>query len=219
MAPPIVVINPNSTVAVTEGLRRALEPLRFADGPDIECATLAEGPPAIETEAHIEAVIEPLSRYVREHEQRARAFVLACYSDPGLERLREQTARPVLGIGECGMLTALALGRRFGVVSILEPAVRRHLDYVRRLGLEARLAGDRALGLGVLELADETRTRARLESVGRTLRDEDGADVLVLGCAGMARYRGELEETLGVPVVDPTQAAVAMALGGVMGDW
>jgi Asp/Glu/hydantoin racemase len=52
--------------------------------------------------------------------------------------------------------------------------------------------------------------------IGKELRDEDGADVIVMGCAGMARHRAPLEAALGVPVIDPTQAAVAMALGTVL---
>jgi allantoin racemase len=47
------------------------------------------------------------------------------------------------------------------------------------------------------------------------LTETHGADVLVMGCAGMARYRAALEETLGVPVIDPTQAAVGMAISWV----
>ena len=55
--------------------------------------------------------------------------------------------------------------------------------------------------------------------VGRRLRDQHGADVLVMGCAGMARYRGDLEEAVQIPVVEPTQAAVTMAIGRVRLTW
>ena len=51
--------------------------------------------------------------------------------------------------------------------------------------------------------------------VGRTLRERHGADVLVMGCAGMARYRADLEAAVRIPVVEPTQAAVTMAIGRV----
>ena len=64
----------------------------------------------------------------------------------------------------------------------------------------------------VQELGDEDVTLGRMTEVGRRLVDDLGADVLVMGCAGMARYRGRLEETLGLPVVDPTQAAAGMAI-------
>jgi Asp/Glu/hydantoin racemase len=214
MSARIVVINPNSTAAVTAAIDQALAPLRMAGGPAIECLTLAEGPPGIETQAHVEQVVPPLCRLMRARED-ADAFVIACFSDPGLHACREATERPVLGIAECGLLTALTRGERFGIVAILKTSLPRHLRYVRQLGLATRFAGDLPLGLGVLELADADRTFDRMQAVGARLRDQHGADVLVLGCAGMAAYRGPLERALGLPVVDPTQAAVTMAIGAV----
>jgi Asp/Glu/hydantoin racemase len=214
MSERIIVINPNSTQAVTQAIDAALGPWRMAGGPAIECVTLAEGPPGIETQAHVEQVVQPICRLVRARED-AGAFVIACFSDPGLHAARETTGRPVFGIAECGLLTALILGERFGIVAILKTSLPRHLRYVRQLGLAQRFAGDLPLGLGVVELADEARTLERMIEVGTRLRDQLGADVLVLGCAGMARYRAALAAALGVPVVDPTQAAVTMALGAV----
>jgi allantoin racemase len=81
------------------------------------------------------------------------------------------------------------------------------------------LAGDLPIGLGVAALADARTALARMIEVGRTLRDRHGADVLVMGCAGMARYRDDLEEAVRIPVVEPTQAAVAMALGRIRLGW
>ena len=208
----IVVLNPNSTEAVTEGIDAALESLRLDGGPSIECATLAEGPPGIESDAHVRAVAAPIARFAASREDGADAFIIACFSDPGLAEARSATRRPVLGMAACGVLTATALGSRFGVVSILEQAIPRHLRYYDSLGLGSRLAGDRAVGIGVTGLADESRTLDRMMATGAALRDEDGADVLVLGCAGMARYRERLEDWLGIPVVDPVQAAVGMAI-------
>ena len=65
MAERIVVINPNCTGAVTAAIDAALQPWRMAGGPAIECVTLAEGPPGIETQAHVEQVVQPISRLVR----------------------------------------------------------------------------------------------------------------------------------------------------------
>ena len=208
----IVVLNPNSTEAVTEGIDAALDSLRLDGGPSIECATLAEGPPGIESEAHVQAVAAPIARFVASREDGAGAFIIACFSDPGLDEARRATRRPVLGMAACGVLTATALGSRFGVVSILEQAIPRHLRYYDALGAGSRLAGDRAVGVGVAGLADESRTLDRMMATGVALRDEDGADVLVLGCAGMARYRERLEDALGIPVVDPVRAAAGMAI-------
>lgn len=215
----VLVINPNSNAAVTAGIDAAVAPLRMAGGPEIECVTLKEGPPGIETQAHVESVVQPLARTVASRDNDCDAFVVACFSDPGLYAAREATKKPVLGIAECGLLTALTLGERFGIIAILPRSVPRHQRYVGARGLEARFAGDRPIGLTVAELADDARTLSRMVEVGKELRDRDGADVLVMGCAGMARYRDRLQAEIGVPVVEPTQAATGMALARVRLGW
>jgi len=210
----ILVVNPNSNEVVTKGLADALAPLQFAEGPEIECRTLAEGPYGIETQEHVESVALPLRRLIAGSND-VDAFVIACYSDPGLHVCREATDRPVFGINESGVLTALARAERFGVIAIGQPSIRRHVRYLRQMGLDARFAGERPLNMSVAEAASGGKTLDRMIEVGAELRDEDGADVVVMGCAGMARHRQPLEAALGVPVIDPTQAAVAMAVGAV----
>jgi len=210
----ILVVNPNSNEAVTKGLAAALAPVRFADGPEIECRTLAEGPYGIETQEHVESVTLPLKRLVAGSND-FDAFVIACYSDPGLAVCREATARPVFGINEAGVLTALARGEHVGVIAIGQRSIRRHVRYLRQMGLMERFAGERPLNMSVAEVASGSKTLARMIEVGEELRDKDAADVIVMGCAGMAGHRQPLEAALGVPVIDPTQAAVAMAIVSV----
>jgi Asp/Glu/hydantoin racemase len=219
MAERILVINPNSTEAVTRGIDEAVEPLRLPGGPAIDCVTLKEGPPGVETQRHVDGVVAPLLDLVLKKEKQYAAFVIACYSDPGLHSLREATKKPVLGISECGIFTALTLGQKFGVIAILKQSIPRHLRYVGALGVSERLAGELPVGLGVTELADQEKTFGRMVEVGKALRDRHGADVVVMGCAGMARYRKPLQDEIGIPVVEPTQAAVAMAIGRVRLHW
>jgi Asp/Glu/hydantoin racemase len=183
----ILVVNPNANEAVTQGLRDALTGFANAAGPEIVCATLAGGPFGIETQEHIESVTLPLRRLM-ESDSESAAFIIACYSDPGLHVCREATARPVFGIAECGVLTALARADTFGVIAIKTRSIARHYRYMRQMGLTDRLVGERALEMSV---------------------------AVVMGCAGMARHRKPLEEAIGVPVIDPVQAAVAMAIGAV----
>lgn len=214
MSQRIVVVNPNSTRAVTEGMDRALDSLRSPDGPTIDCVTLAEGPPGIESDQHVTDVVQPLCRLVKREEAEADAFVDACFSDPGLAELRRATRKPVFGIGESGILTALSMGYRFGTIAMLEASVPRQTRYVRALGFEGRLAGIVPVGLRMAEVVDETKAFERLVEAGRQLK-RMGADVLILGCAGMARYRERLEERLVAPVIDPVQAAAGMAITAV----
>ena len=209
----VVVINPNSTKACTDAIDTAMQPLRLDGGPAIECVTMNEGPPGIESPHDSDSIILPLCDYIRARDNDAGAFVSACFSDPGLHAARERTDHPVLGIAESAYLTAMTKGEKFGVISILEPSVKRHGRYVRQMGIEARSAGARAIGLGGVELAQEDQVLDRMIETGKALRDEDGADVLILGCAGMASYRNQVSDAVGLPVVEPSQSAVAMAMG------
>ena len=212
--PRILVINPNSNVIVTKGLEVALQPLAFADGPQIVCTTLDEGPYGVESQADADSVVMPLRRLV-ERDNGSAAFVIACYSDPGLHVCREGTDRPVFGIAECGVLTAMTRAETFGVIAIAQRSIRRHIRYLRQMGLMDRLAGERPLDMSVAETASGEGTLAKMIEVGRALKEQDGAGAVIMGCAGMARLRRPLEDALGIPVIDPTQAAVTMALGAV----
>ena len=209
----IYVINPNSSVHVTEGIDAAIDPIRRIAPVPVSCLTLKEGPAGIETQAHIDGVVRPLLDLTDTLKADASAFVVACFSDPGLAALREAQDIPVLGIGESAYVQAMMLGQRFGILSLGRASIQRHIRYLGALGIRDRLAADLPLGLGVLELADAGRTLARLTEVGLVLRDQFGADVLITGCAGMAPYRSHLEEKTGLPVVDPCQAATAAAVG------
>src|SRR5260370_17111485 len=120
----IRVINPNSNEDVTRGLDEAVAALRFANGPEIVCSTLAEGPFGIETQADVESVVMPLRRLVQA-DNSSDAFVIACYSDPGLHVCRESTTRPVFGIAERGVLTPLARPDRFRPIPLSQRPIRR----------------------------------------------------------------------------------------------
>lgn len=209
----LIIINPNSSQTVTDGIDAAVEPLR-SFGTPIRCLTLAEGPPGIETQRQADTTIAPMLALAAA-QQDAAGYIIACFGDPGLHALRDQTALPVVGIQEAAVMTALTLGQRFGVIAILPASIPRHLRAFGAMGVLDRLAGDRALGLGVAELADESTSLSALIATGKRLRDEDGANVLIMGCAGMARFRPALEEATGLPVVEPCQAAASMALGQI----
>ena len=211
----IIVINPNSNEHVTSSMNTALEPLRLTNGPIIRSVTNVDGPSGIESQQDADTAALQVVDIIKRNNS-ADAFVIACFSDPGIFAAREVTNKPVFGIAESDILTALSLGSSFGILAILDTSVPRHIRYIRSLGLEKRLAGDLAIGLGVAELSDEKKTFQRLQVVGSKLRDNSGASVLILGCAGMARYRLGLQESLGMAVVDPSQAAVSMAVSAVL---
>ena len=203
----IDVLNPNSSREVTALMRAGL-----ADVPlerhEIRCLELADAPIGIETDAHVAEVVPMVADHAGA--MQADALVVACFSDPGVAAAREVTRAPVVGIAESAYLLALHLGPRFGVVSLGPASVARHAAHIGRLGLGARLAGDRPVGMSVAE-GHAPGALERIAGVARQLRDEDGADVIILGCAGLGRSRAPLEDMLGLPVIDPVQAGVLAA--------
>jgi Asp/Glu/hydantoin racemase len=209
----ILVVNPNSSAACSAGIDAALAPFRFAGGPVLEVATLAEGPPAIYSWQHWHQVVAPLCALVQR--QSADAYVIACASDPGVEAVRAVTARPVFGVFRSAVLAALARADRFGVVALVDASKARHLLALRALGAEARLAAEVAMNVTMETLLDPDAARASLIAAARQIVAE-GAGAVVLGCTGMAHHRSAIEDAAGVPVIDPCQAAAAQAIGAVI---
>ncbi len=211
----ILVINPNSDEMVTENMAQELKRFNFSEGPRIECVTLSDGPLGIESQADIESVTIPLTKMVSKKKE-VDAFVIACYSDPGLHVCREASEKPVFGIQECGILTAMSRGDRFGVIALQESSMRRHLRYMRQMGVMERLAGERVAELSVRESVSGEKTFEKLLSAAKQLRDLDQADTIILGCSGMAKHRTKLESKIGIPVIEPVQSAVSMAMHSLL---
>lgn len=212
---PILVINPNSSEQVTEGLRNALKGFSSLGRNLIECLTIEHGPPGIMTQRHVdEAALHTAA--VVETRPDAAAYILACYSQPGLDLARSITSKPVYGIQDAGVLSALALADLFGVIAVAEASIPRHLRNLRRLGVDGRLAGEVALegSVSVAESGHGEESFSLLLQAGIKLKNM-GAGAIVLGCAGMSGHRLRLENELGLAIVDPTQAAVAMAVGNL----
>jgi allantoin racemase len=205
----ILVVNPNASVACSEGISAALAPFRIPGGPSFDVVTLREGPPAIYDWRDWHRVVEPLCRLIER--EPADAYVIACASDPGIEAARATTTRPVLGVFRCAVAAAVARAERFGVIAIVEASKARHLAALRAMGLQSRLAAEVALNVTMESLLEPAAARARLADAARACVAA-GAGTVILGCTGMAHHRAAVEDAGGVPVIEPCQAAAAIAL-------
>jgi allantoin racemase len=205
----ILVINPNSSVACSVGISAALAPFRLHGGPEFAVATLAEGPPAIYDWRDWHSVVEPLCRLIER--ERADAYVIACASDPGIEAARTTTTRPVFGVFRSAVSVAVARAERFGVIAIVDASKARHLAALRAMGLESRLAAEIALNVTMETLLQPQAARIRLIAAARACAGS-GAGTIILGCTGMAHHRAAVEDAVGIPVIEPCQAAAGIAL-------
>lgn len=140
------------------------------------------------------------------------AIVPGCFGDPGIDGIRELVNIPVVGPGATAMLVAANLGHRFSIVTVLENVVRPLENLALLTGVSPKLASVRQIGIPVLELNNDLdATFSRLIDVSRQTIEEDRADVLILGCGTMSFRSAELQEAVGVPVVNPLQVALRTA--------
>ncbi|MBS0425763.1 MAG: aspartate/glutamate racemase family protein [Proteobacteria bacterium] len=207
----IKVINPNTTQSMTDKIgacaRAAARP-----GTEVVAVSPSMGPASIESH-YDEALAVPglLAEIVAGEDQGIDGYVIACFGDPGLKAARELAAAPVVGIAEAAMHMASLVGTRFSIVTTLERTVGQAWHLAETYGMARFCANVRACELPVLELEQPgSNARERILAECRRALDEDGCDVIVLGCAGMADLCDAISQALGVPVIDGVAAGVQL---------
>lgn len=208
----IHIVNPNSTQAMTAQIERAALAARNPQT-TIRAVTAAGGPPSIEgfaDEAHsVPAMLDAIRRAERDG---VSAHIIACFDDPGLGAAREVAAAPVIGICQAALQIAMTVAARFSIVTTLPRSVPIIEDLVASYGAGRHCRRTRAVDMPVLALeADPVAARTRLLAETRRAMIEDGAEAIVLGCAGMAELCEWLSRESGVPVIDGVTAAVKLA--------
>jgi allantoin racemase len=207
----IMVINPNTSQSMTDHLRQELERIKRPET-ELTVVCAEKGPETIES-AYDEAYAIPptLDLVKKANREGYDAVILACFSDPGLEAAKEISEIPVIGIEESSLHMAAMLGSKFTVVTPRKQRIPSKREHVHMRGMSHFLASVRSLDLSVAETdADPERTKKRVLEVSRQAV-EDGAEVIILGCAGMAGYAPEIESKLNIKVIDPSAVALKVA--------
>ncbi len=207
----ILVINPNTSVAMTRAIAKELLAVKRPDT-ELNVVNPEKGPEAIEC-AYDEsrAVPEMLKLVQRAPEQGYDAVVIACFSDPGLDAARELVGIPVVGIQEASMYLAASLGSYFGVLTTLERRVPVRRRYAESLGLGGKMVSTPVLNIPVAETVGSLeRMKATALAKAREAIAE-GAEVLIMGCAGLGDWSQELQQELGIPVINPNAAGLKLA--------
>jgi allantoin racemase len=206
----IHVVNPNTTRSMTQKIGAAAK-AAASPGVEVSAANPDFGPPSIEgyfDEAFsVPGLIEEIGKAGS-----ADAFVIACFDDTGLEAARCACAQPVVGIGEAAFHMASLIAAKFSVVTTLSRSIAPIEHNLMKYGLGARCARVRAADVPVLAL-EEPGSGARsiiAKEIERALA-EDGAEAIVLGCAGMTDLSRDLEQKAGVPVLDGVACAISLA--------
>ena len=208
----ILVINPNSNNLVTIHLQSALDKHVSDLDITVHCVSIEEGPFGIETKADIESVEPLVENKIASVYEDYDAFVIACYSDPGLSAARRIFSKPIYGIHEATIKYCDNKKLNFGVIALAEKSIVRHASYIKKINLEHFYVGEKALDISVNEAVHDQNTLNKIIDAGFKLIKERAAKIIILGCAGMARHRLQAEKELGVIVIDPVQVTVETAI-------
>ena len=216
----ILVINPNSTASMTAQIRDSARRCAFP-GTQIETQNPLGTPASIEGHADEALSVPAMLELIRSAEGRGvNAYVIACFDDPGLAAAREVAAGPVIGICQAAVQVATTIATRFSIVTTLPRSVPIIEDLVEAYGVGHRCRTVRAVDMPVLALEQDPATaEARLVREIEAARDIDGAEAVVLGCAGMSDLCDRLQARTGIPVIAGVRAAVKMAEGLVGGGY
>jgi allantoin racemase len=208
----ILVVNPNTTSAMTEKIGHAAR-AAAATGTEIIAVNPPDGPVSIEG-YYDEAFSVPglLAEIAKGEALGVSAHIIACFDDTGLEAARSLASAPVIGIGQAAFHLASMLGHRFVVVTTLSRSIAAIETNLLKCGLATRCAKIRACEVPVLALDDPaSNASAQIGAEIERAKREDNAEVIVLGCAGMAELAARLSEQHGLPVIDGVASAVKLA--------
>lgn len=207
----ILVINPNSTVSMTDKIVDSARQCAHAD--TIIIGASGQGTPASIQGHHDEAMSVPslLKRLQQAEADGVDGVVVACFDDPGIGACREVFSGPVLGICEAAVKAASMISTSFSVVTTLPRSIPVIESLIHGYGLSHRCRRVRSASIPVLAL-EESGSGAREKVRDEILRAvrEDNCEAIVLGCAGMADLTEWLTKETGVPVIDGVTVATRM---------
>ncbi|MCG8383285.1 MAG: aspartate/glutamate racemase family protein [Gammaproteobacteria bacterium] len=210
----IMVINPNESQAMTAMIEKTCAAYL---SPDTQLYVRYGGAGMNSIEGFYDGALATpgVLRHIEYGEKDGiNAYIIACADDTGLDAGREIATGPVVGIGQVAMHAASMLGAQFSLLTAQRKSIHVLKSNARRYGFANQCAGVHALDIPVLDLeADDADLNEAISQHAQHIVHTDAAEVLVLGCAGLSRYRKQLEVYLNLPVVDGLAVAITFAEG------
>ncbi|WP_457754215.1 aspartate/glutamate racemase family protein [Thermococcus sp.] len=206
----ILVINPVGTSMWNENDKKIYQ--SFASpGTKIEVINLEDGPISIETRKAEVEVIPKIVDIALKHHKKYDAIIINCCADPGVDVLRSLLDKPIIGPCESSLAIASTLGKRIGIVTVSKTGIPIFEELIRKLKFEEFVVSIRAIDLSVPEIDRDKGKTIKLLLEECKKAEDNGAEVILLGCTGFAGFAKELEKHLDIPVIDPAGASVKMA--------
>lgn len=199
-----MVINPNTSSAMTDSIRKTIIDLQ----PNMNVTVVhpSRGPESLESFYDYQIAAFEVIQLIQNSQTNYDGILIACFGDPGLYAIKEISDCPVVGIAEASLSLSLLLGKKFSVITALKKAAPMMEDMIAQYGLSARCSGVCPMNINVLAIEkDKANIFSCFVKTGHECL-HDGAEVIILGCASMTGLKEEMEQKLCVPVIDPVQA-------------
>jgi len=210
----IMVINPNTSESMTEHIRTELTKIKRGDT-ELNVVCAEKGPLTIESSYDRSLAVPELLKLVQKaNKEKYDGVIINGFGDPGLESAREISDILIMGIEETVLHIASMLGAQFSILTPVRNLIPNKYQEVRHYKLEQWLASVRTTAMAVTEVdADPDKAKSRVMEAAKLAVEEDGAEVVIMGCAAMLGYAAEVSQSLGVTVLDPTATTLKITEG------
>lgn len=209
----ILIINPNSSTKMTEDIRDTVQTLKTEDW-EFDVIRIEKSPLVLESFTDYTLAGANVLDYLEENDITGyKGILLACFGDPCLWAIKEQVNIPVIGIAEASISLALLLGFKYSIIAAVPKAKAMMESLVMSYGLLDRMASVEALNVEICTFMEQRQLLEEAALSCGKRATEKGADVLILGCAGMTILGDDVEKKLGVPVIDPIKAGICTLKG------
>jgi len=194
-----------------EGVQDRLNKIKDVDT-EVEVIGLENGPKDLEYQLYEHIAVDRILDILLGLEQSYDSIVIACFYDPGSKEIRELVDMPVVFPGEACMHVAAMLGHKFSIIVGRRNWFPPILDNVKLYGLESRLASIRAINMPTADLhSNPEEAIKRLSQECQKAIEEDFAEVVILGCAVLVGIAEDIQNQLGVPILDPVMVPYKVA--------
>jgi allantoin racemase len=207
----ILCINPITSKEFNTMSHEYLNSIKDNDS-EIISINIKNGPASIEAFYDEGYAIPEVLRIVDEYSTKVNAIIINCFADPAINASREITSIPIIGPAESCLYMALMLGHKYAVISTGKNIGPWIEIQAREYGIQNRLVAAVGIELPVLRLQDNLEeTSNYILKEANSLIHEKGAEVIILGCTGMATVANMVQKELSVPLIEPMATTLKLA--------
>jgi allantoin racemase len=214
----ILVINPNSSIKMTEDIAKTIAPYESKTC-KIDVVCMEQAPNVLESFSDYLIASKAMHEFILNHDVETQydGVVIACFGDPGLYAIKEVLNIPVIGIAEAAIARSILLGARYDIICASYKAKSMMENLVDMYGMRGRLEAVKTLHCNIEDFLENQEKLNQLIIHTINADKDSTAEVFILGCAGMTMAdTNMIEETCKVALIDPVKAGISTMIAMIL---